>query len=68
MQEMMPKVAAIRKEIDRRSLNVMLQVDGGINGETAAVAAKPAPTSRSWAARFSIPDPYALVKKIQDIT
>lgn len=69
MQEMMPKVAAIRKEIDRRSLNVMLQVDGGINGETAAVAAKAgADVAVVGSALFNSPDPYALVKKIQDIT
>ena len=33
MHEMMPKVAAIRNEIDRRGLSVELEVDGSINAQ-----------------------------------
>lgn len=40
MPDMMPKVTAIREEIFRRNLNVLIEVDGGVNEETAAVCAK----------------------------
>src|SRR2546430_3811010 len=39
MHEVMPKLAQAREAIDRRGLRVALQVDGGINEETAPVAA-----------------------------
>ena len=39
MPDMMPKVKAIRDEITRRGLDIDIQVDGGINPETAKVAA-----------------------------
>ncbi|HPU57897.1 MAG TPA: ribulose-phosphate 3-epimerase, partial [Candidatus Avimonas sp.] len=69
MADMMPKVAAIRKEIDRRSLKVMLQVDGGINEDTAVTAAKAgADVAVVGSALFNSPNPKELVKKIQDIT
>ena len=38
MPNMMPKVKALRDEITRRGLDVDIQVDGGINPETAKVA------------------------------
>jgi len=34
------KIAAIRAEIDKRKRPVILQVDGGINGKSAPLAAK----------------------------
>ncbi len=37
MADMMPKVAAIRAEIERRKLQVHLQVDGGVDAATAPV-------------------------------
>ena len=39
MHEVMPKVARARAEIDRRGLQVALQVDGGIDEHTGPVAA-----------------------------
>jgi ribulose-phosphate 3-epimerase len=39
IDEVVPKVAQARREIDRRDLRVALQVDGGINMETAPTAA-----------------------------
>jgi ribulose-phosphate 3-epimerase len=39
MPEVMPKVTRARGEIDRRGLQVALQVDGGINEQTAPIAA-----------------------------
>ena len=35
MPDMLPKIKAIREEADRRGLNIDIQVDGGINPETA---------------------------------
>lgn len=40
MEDMMPKVFAVRSEIDRRGLDVDIQVDGGINKDTISIAAK----------------------------
>ena len=40
MEDMMPKVSAVRSEIDRRGLDVDIQVDGGINRDTISIAAK----------------------------
>ncbi len=35
MPDMLPKIKALREEIERRGLDVDIQVDGGINPETA---------------------------------
>jgi ribulose-phosphate 3-epimerase len=40
MEDMMPKVRAIKAEIDRRNLDVDIQVDGGINEKTIVSAAE----------------------------
>ncbi len=40
MNEMTPKIAAMRKELDRIKSNAILSADGGINIKTAPVAAK----------------------------
>lgn len=40
MADMMPKVQAVKKEIDSRGLEVDIQVDGGINGATVIEAAR----------------------------
>ena len=39
MADMMPKVERIKAEIDRRGLDVSIQVDGGIGEKTIAAAA-----------------------------
>lgn len=38
MPDMLEKVSALRAEIDRRGLDIDIQVDGGINAETAKLA------------------------------
>jgi len=40
MAEMLPKIKALREEITRRGLSTIIQVDGGINENTIAEAAK----------------------------
>ncbi|MDD2418396.1 MAG: ribulose-phosphate 3-epimerase [Oscillospiraceae bacterium] len=68
MQDMMPKVTAIKNEIDRRGLSVILQVDGGINADTAVIAAKAgADTAVVGSALFTSADPTALTHQIQAI-
>ena len=34
MEDMLPKIAALRKEIDNRGLNTIIEIDGGINDKT----------------------------------
>lgn len=40
MEDTMPKVEKVKAEIERRGLNTDIQVDGGINEKTLAVAAR----------------------------
>lgn len=40
MSSALDKLSALRREIDRRGLSIDLEVDGGINGETAPLAVK----------------------------
>lgn len=40
MEDMMPKIEALKSEIDSRGLDIDIQVDGGINDKTISVAAK----------------------------
>lgn len=69
MHEMMPKVAAIRNEIDRRGLSVELEVDGGINAQTAVVAARAgADIAVVGNALFAADDATALTRQIQSIS
>lgn len=63
MADMMPKVTEIREEINRRGLNVSIEVDGGINEETAKIAAKAgADIAVIGSAFFGHEDPAALAK------
>ncbi len=66
MADMMPKVAAIRREIDRRGLPVTIQVDGGVASATAPTCAEAgADIAVVGSALFNAPDAAALVKEIQ---
>jgi ribulose-phosphate 3-epimerase len=38
MPESLPKVTALSQEIQRLGLNTLVEIDGGINGETAPLA------------------------------
>ena len=66
MADMMPKVQALRAEIDRRGLQTLIEVDGGINAETAPIAAAAgADIAVVGSALFNAEDPKALVAAIQ---
>jgi len=66
MGEVMPKVREAREEIDRRGLRVALQVDGGIDESTAAVAAEAgADTFVAGSAVFRASDPADAARRIR---
>ncbi len=65
MADMLPKIAALRAEIDRRGLNVDIQADGGINADTAKLVAEAgANIAVIGSALFNSPDPKALVDAV----
>ena len=64
--DVMDKVKAAREEIDRRGLKVALQVDGGINEETAPIAAAAgADVFVAGSAIFHADDPLKAAKRIR---
>ena len=64
--DVMPKVRRARDEIDRRGLRTSLQVDGGINEDTVAVAAEAgADCFVAGSAVFGAPDPAAAARRIR---
>ena len=66
MEDMMPKVTALRQEIDRRGLSVSIQVDGGIGAATAPIAAAAgADVAVMGSAVFNAPNPRELVSQVQ---
>lgn len=67
MADMLPKIAALRAEIERRGLCVDIQVDGGINAaDGAAGGQKPAqPVAVVGNALFTSSDAPALVRQMQ---
>ena len=66
MEDMMPKVTALRREIDRRGLSVSIQVDGGIGAATAPIAAAAgADVAVMGSAVFNAPNPRELVSQVQ---
>lgn len=66
MADMMDKVRALRAEIDRRALDVKIEVDGGINTDTAPIAAAAgADIAVIGSALFNAADPAALVSAVQ---
>ncbi len=65
MADQMPKVRALREEIDRRGLSVTIQVDGGVSAVTAPeAAAAGADIAVVGSALFNAADPAVLVEKI----
>jgi ribulose-phosphate 3-epimerase len=67
MPEVVPKVTAARREIHRRGLSVTLQVDGGIDAETAGVmAGAGARCFVAGSAVFHANDHLAAVRHIHD--
>ncbi len=66
MEDMMPKVKALREEITRRGLDIDIQVDGGISDKTIATAAKNgANVFVAGSALFGAPDSRAMMAKLK---
>ena len=64
--DVMPKVAQAREEIDHRGLKTCIQVDGGIDDETAPVAAAAgADVFVAGSAIFGAADPRAAAARIR---
>jgi len=68
MEDMMPKVRALREEITRRGLDVDIQVDGGISDKTIATAAKNgANVFVAGSALFGAPDSRAMMATLKKL-
>mgnify|MGYP002857294520 CR=1 FL=1 len=66
MADMMPKVAALRELIDRQYPNTELEVDGGVNRDTAAVCRQAgANVLVSGSALFHAPDQAEFIRCIR---
>ena len=66
MADMLPKIKALRAEIDRRGLSTHIEVDGGISDATApAAAAAGADIAVMGSAFFGRADKAALTRRIQ---
>ncbi len=66
MSDMMPKVSALRREIDARGLDCWIQVDGGINAANIAVAAAAGADSLvAGSAVFMAKDPATAFRELE---
>ena len=65
--EVLEKVKVVRREIDARRLAVEIEIDGGINVETApAAVAAGCDILVAGSAVFHAPDPVAAARAIKD--
>ena len=68
MPSALPKLEKLRKEIDRLGLDIDLEVDGGINKETAPLAVKAgANVLVAGSYVFSASDMSAVIKEIKSL-
>jgi len=68
MPEMLDKVRILRQRIDEARLSCELQVDGGINRQTAGLAAQAGATSLvAGSAVFGAPDPVLAFRDLQKL-
>jgi ribulose-phosphate 3-epimerase len=69
MADMLPKIRALRAEIQRRGLDVEVEVDGGIDETTAPLVAEAgANVLVAGSALFSQPDYAVAVKRLREAT
>lgn len=67
MADMMPKIEEIKAQIDSRGLDVIIQVDGGINKETASTVKKAGACSLvAGSAVFGAEDPAKAIEEIRN--
>jgi ribulose-phosphate 3-epimerase len=68
MHETMAKVKTLRQEIQRRGLDVDIQVDGGINAETVEIAAAAgANVFVAGSAVFGAADPQKEIETLREL-
>lgn len=67
MADMMPKIEKIKADIEKRGLDVIIQVDGGINKDTAATVKKAGASSLvAGSAVFGAENPAAAIEEIRN--
>lgn len=67
MPEMVDKVRALRAEIDRRGLDVLIQIDGGIDADTIGeCAAAGCDVFVAGSAVYGAPDPDAMIGTLRE--
>lgn len=68
MADMMPKITKLKAEIDKRGLDVLIQVDGGISDKTiATVAEVGADIAVAGTAVFSATNAFEAIKNLKQI-
>lgn len=68
MADMMPKISALKAECEKRQLEMMIQVDGGISEKTIKEPAEcGADVFVAGSAVFGAQDPAAAIAKMKDI-
>jgi ribulose-phosphate 3-epimerase len=66
IHEMLPKIRAARELLDRRGLDLWLQVDGGVNDETIELcAAAGADVFVAGSAVYDAADPIAAIERLR---
>jgi len=69
MPEVLPKIEALAKQVDSQGLDADIEIDGGINAETAARARKAgANVFVAGTAIFRAADPVAAIREIRNAT
>ena len=67
MEEVVPKIARVRRELDRRGLAADLEVDGGIDEETAPLVVRAgARVLVAGSAIFGAPSPAEAARRIRE--
>jgi ribulose-phosphate 3-epimerase len=67
IEEVVPKIARVRQELDRRGLPADLEVDGGIDVETAPIVVRAgARVLVAGSAIFGMPRPWEAARTIQE--
>ena len=68
MEDMLPKISGLRREIDRRGLRVDIEVDGGIGAATAPLVVEAgANVAVVGSALFNAKDPKSLVNQLHTL-
>lgn len=68
IEEVVPKIARVRQELDRRGLAADLEVDGGIDVDTAPIVVRAgARVLVAGSAIFGMPRPWEAARRIQEV-